>query len=628
MRLSGRQTLSEITPSIATSAQREQLEWVRAHRYYRHEPRLDEYRLENSCCSPLIRYRIDYVWYLVKTYVNLLLRISTLTGLIVSIGAFLICYYLSLHSDLPINLLTVGIIFPVTFSIQNTFSRRERVLLDVADMKTSAIAIYMLARDWMPKERYDLVNNMKTALNEMLLQMALYIAHKDEGEHIYAIYEQFDKILSITEEMRVQRDWLNSVISRIYQYLKYIMTDFERIRVVSDFRTPSTFRAFTWFWTVLFGIFFSPYFALMSENYGFWAGFYASLMSSLMLVTLTNITHDIEDPFDSRGPDDLNVEMIMEPALLMNKRLVVKKKKQSAKEKLLSFISNSPYPVPNFSEFSFNDAPNWKLSTTRDKFDVTSMKDAVTNEMNKTSKSYNDGALSKLVEMLALIKDELDDEDDGNQDTNNLTNNDTNDTNDNDTNNTNNTLEDQDKCDDDDDDNESDRDEEKQNDQDDDDDDDDDDENNNQNDSLNTIHNDEGKDEDIQIFTPQDPHQEEIKNRIEDDDDGDEDSVTPMQNQGKKFIGLVDANDDRKRFKFSKRYKTDNDDNTINTGGDNNNNNSNTLSSSRIMFLGNKELRKTKKQKRKDEMEQSDEHVVTDDDNREGIVEGEGLSLQ
>lgn len=114
--------------------------------------------------------------------------------------------------------------------------------------------------------------------------------------------------------------------------MRYMMNDFERLRIVTDFRTPSTFRSYYWFWLLSFPIFFSPFFAHLSFNYGSWAGIYAALLSSLMLVTLSSVMSDMEDPFTGEGYDDLNtgtfplnfqptclrgIEMIREASYLM-----------------------------------------------------------------------------------------------------------------------------------------------------------------------------------------------------------------------------------------------------------------------------------------------------------------------
>ena len=39
------------------------------------------------------------------------------------------------------------------------------------------------------------------------------------------------------EGLRKEEDWVKSLLSRCYQYERYMICDFERLRVIHDFRT-------------------------------------------------------------------------------------------------------------------------------------------------------------------------------------------------------------------------------------------------------------------------------------------------------------------------------------------------------------------------------------------------------
>jgi len=198
------------------------------------------------------------------------------------------------------------------------------MLLDVASLKASIICLYALARELPPKKdalNLSFTQRMKVILENLMIHMTKYISHNDDGSTIYVIYEQFDALFHLIEEMRITDDWLKSVISRAYQYHRYMVNDFERIRAVTDFRTPSSFRGYSLIWLTLFPVLFGPYFANTANTYGLWAGIYSSVICSLMLVTLSNINDDLEDPFDGKGVDDLNMEMLQEPNLLFSRRL-------------------------------------------------------------------------------------------------------------------------------------------------------------------------------------------------------------------------------------------------------------------------------------------------------------------
>jgi len=204
------------------------------------------------------------------------------------------------------------------------------VLLDVVSLKASIICLHGLAKELPPKKdglNIAFTQKMNVILENLMNHMTKYISHNDDGSTIYIIYEQFDALLHLIEKMRMSDDWLKSVISRAYQYQRYLVNDFERIRTVTDFRTPSSFRGYSLIWLTLFPVLFGPYFANTANTYGLWAGIYSSIICSLMLVTLSNIYDDLEDPFDGKGVDDLNMEMLKEPNLLFSKHLQISERK-------------------------------------------------------------------------------------------------------------------------------------------------------------------------------------------------------------------------------------------------------------------------------------------------------------
>lgn len=125
------------------------------------------------------------------------------------------------------------------------------------------------------------------------------------------------------EELRISDGWISSVISRAYQYVRMMMNDFERLRVIHDFRQPSSFIGFELVYLILFPILLAPHFAQISREAGLWAGIYSSIFSSVLVAGLYQVLHDTEDPFDGFGIDDLDVHMIEEAPLHMWKMQTV-----------------------------------------------------------------------------------------------------------------------------------------------------------------------------------------------------------------------------------------------------------------------------------------------------------------
>lgn len=46
------------------------------------------------------------------------------------------------------------------------------------------------------------------------------------------------------EELRKRHDWVRSVISRPAQYHRFMMVDFENLKIIHDYRTASALRGF------------------------------------------------------------------------------------------------------------------------------------------------------------------------------------------------------------------------------------------------------------------------------------------------------------------------------------------------------------------------------------------------
>eukprot|EP01125_Pyxidicula_operculata_P016611 TRINITY_DN5741_c0_g1_i1.p1 TRINITY_DN5741_c0_g1~~TRINITY_DN5741_c0_g1_i1.p1 ORF type:complete len:377 (+),score=86.38 TRINITY_DN5741_c0_g1_i1:127-1257(+) len=289
------------------------LEWKREFKRV-HKNVAFEHDYHGKCC-PHIRFRLKYFWCMIKAFFSILFRFSTFVVLCVSIGSFLGCYYGDIKSDLPLNLLTVAIVFPVSFGIQFTFGRRERVLLDLSSWKCNIVALHCTARDFSRRDPI-IAKRIKCQLEDLVDKMISYLYRKTQDVDFHVIiiqiYQLYDQIAGLLDDIRAPDDSVKSVMQTPYQYLRFLMIDFERLRTVSEFSSPSVFKSFTWLWLGVFPAIFSPYFSNLSQK-GFGYGLYSSIICGLLLVTLANIVDDMEDPFDGDAVDDWYEEILMEP---------------------------------------------------------------------------------------------------------------------------------------------------------------------------------------------------------------------------------------------------------------------------------------------------------------------------
>ncbi len=100
-----------------------------------------------------------------------------------------------------------------------------------------------------------------------------------------------------------------SEISRANQYLRSIIIEYEKMRNIFVYRTPTALRAHSQVFLNAFPILFAPYFADLSDKHFFSLGFLVAAFYSLVLVSLDNIQDGLENPFDEVGVDDVDLNI-------------------------------------------------------------------------------------------------------------------------------------------------------------------------------------------------------------------------------------------------------------------------------------------------------------------------------
>ena len=102
------------------------------------------------------------------------------------------------------------------------------------------------------------------------------------------------------------------MLSRANQYLRYLVTDFENIRTVKDYRTSRYVRAYGIIFMNLSPLVLAPFFAQISKDSGnSWSGLLSAGMFSVIVVSLHHIQLHLEDPYDGDGEDDIFLDGYM-----------------------------------------------------------------------------------------------------------------------------------------------------------------------------------------------------------------------------------------------------------------------------------------------------------------------------
>lgn len=243
---------------------------------------------------------------------------QTIIVMLMAITSTYLCVKFKLVADLPSGLIGVAIIFPIVFSINAAYRRREEALRYFASLKAHSVAIFYAHRDWVHSNDKEDKERIVGMINSLLIAIKDYFLTVDEkrAEKLNDVYRVFSDISKSHEKLR-QNNVPANEISRANQYLRSIIIEFERMRNILKYRTPISLRSYSHVFLNSFPILFGPYFAHLTTKFFPVVGYIIAILYSLVLVSLDNIQEDLENPYDAIGEDDINLDIAEEYMKIM-----------------------------------------------------------------------------------------------------------------------------------------------------------------------------------------------------------------------------------------------------------------------------------------------------------------------
>ncbi len=220
-----------------------------------------------------------------------------------------ICIRYEILADLPSALIGVAVIFPIVFSINSAYRRREEALKYLASAKAHAVAIAWAHRDWIGGDGHDeLVRQGRRLVQDLFEAMRTFFAGSTDGdaEALGRVYALFSDLSKSHEALR-QAGVSSGEISRANQYLRAVMIEFERMRNILQYRTPIALRAYSQVFLNGFPILYGPYFATLAAESMPAVGYGVAVLYSFVLVSLDNIQEALENPYGTVDEDDVDV---------------------------------------------------------------------------------------------------------------------------------------------------------------------------------------------------------------------------------------------------------------------------------------------------------------------------------
>ena len=86
---------------------------------------------------------------------------------------------------------------------------------------------------------------------------------------------------------------------------------FERLRVIREYNSPRSLRAFTKVFIFLMPLLLSPYYVFSGrQTESSWTPYYISVMVSFLFGSLQSVQDKLDDPFDGIGEDDVKLGQV------------------------------------------------------------------------------------------------------------------------------------------------------------------------------------------------------------------------------------------------------------------------------------------------------------------------------
>src|SRR5690349_10456710 len=231
------------------------------------------------------------------------INVRTFLALIISqVAAFLVIQYqIKFHLDLL--LFGLCVVFPLHFSMQAAFKRRDKALEYFSLFKGGAMALhysFQVSED-LAVEKKQLAGSL---LKFTVAQLFDQLENRTTG--FGGLQQKLDELFLFIQNNREEISKRN--VLRMIRYLKDVTESSTYLISLVNHRTMIGLRFYTIFFIIIFPLIQAPIIFNRLDGVVSHGLIHLFLgLTSLILVTLSNFQTLIEYPFDRKGPDNIQV---------------------------------------------------------------------------------------------------------------------------------------------------------------------------------------------------------------------------------------------------------------------------------------------------------------------------------
>eukprot|EP00668_Euglena_longa_P016332 GGOE01020573.1.p1 GENE.GGOE01020573.1~~GGOE01020573.1.p1 ORF type:complete len:619 (+),score=181.28 GGOE01020573.1:94-1857(+) len=271
--------------------------------------------------SPLLRawqfalHKLLRLLFLLFTAVRVGLEPTSIAFLAVPAACTAVCRAKGWLYDFSPAIFVTVVVFPLTFSVNAAYNRREQALQILAQIKAAALVVYLNARSWpgtQPKLPAQYGITTSDMLRGLFRSYGHYLTAANETHRATILDNTYQQYLDLCLHVDLLRlcDLPPPLVGQSLSNVALMMQSFEKLRVFCDYRTPCTLRSFFWSCVVVLSFLMGPYCALLGSKYGYVYGYLVNLTFFWLLLCLNSIQRILENPFSTHGEDSADEDDI------------------------------------------------------------------------------------------------------------------------------------------------------------------------------------------------------------------------------------------------------------------------------------------------------------------------------
>ena len=227
---------------------------------------------------------------------------KTLVLTIICIVITYLCDTYEFTYDLNITLFSIAIIFPLVFTMRESFKRRDSALKFLSKFKASILALHQAisGSKKLPDDFKTESVNLMGSLSETFLS-ALQARELETAQTEACV----DKINGFIRDHREHFSWNTSI--KLLKFVENMQESIENTFSLKLHGTPISLRAYCLVFIYMSPVIFTPTILYNLGGTHLLTAYFLSVIHGFVLISLYNVQDHMEDPFDQIGLDDIRL---------------------------------------------------------------------------------------------------------------------------------------------------------------------------------------------------------------------------------------------------------------------------------------------------------------------------------